>query len=414
MLSYCLTRKGNNILKIAYINTYPYGSTGTVVKQCSELASVNKNDTRIYVSTESKKKGIDNDDRYWGYGFENSVHYYLNLFTGYNGCFSYFGTKKMIKELESYKPDILHLHNLHNCYINLPMLFSYIKKNNIKVVWTLHDCWSFTGQCTHYTKIGCYKWKQGCYNCPQYMKYPKSYIDRTKTMYKLKKKWFTGIKDMIIVTPSDWLAKQVKQSYLHEYPVQVINNGIDLSIFKPNISSSYEEIKKTSKYIVLGAAYSWDNSKGLDVFIYLSQKLSEDYQIILVGTDKKVEAILPKNIISIKRTSDKQEMAALYSIADVFVNPTREDNYPTVNMEALACTTPVITFQTGGSAEIIDKTCGISVPVDDIEALYNGIIYICEKKPFTRQACISRSKIFDKDISSQKYLELYEEIHEKT
>jgi len=192
--------------------------------------------------------------------------------------------------------------------------------------------------------------------------------------------------------------------------MQVINNGIDLTIFKPSISSSYEKIKKTGKYIVLGAAYSWDNSKGLDVFIYLSRKLSSNYQIILVGTDDKVETILPKNIISIKRTSDKKGMAVLYSIADVFVNPTREDNYPTVNMEALACGTPVITFQTGGSAEIIDRTCGISVPVDDIDSLHQGIIDICEKKLFTRQVCVSKAKLFDKDISSKKYLELYERI----
>lgn len=410
MLLYYLIWKANIILKIAYINTYPYGSTGAVMKQCAELADKNENDTRIYISTESKKKGIYDDCRYWGYSIDNLMHYYLCLFTGYNGCFSTIGTKKMIKELESYNPDILHLHNLHNCYINLPVLFLYIKKNNIKVVWTLHDCWAYTGQCTHYTKIGCNKWKQGCYSCPQYMNYPKSYIDRTKTMYQLKKKWFTGIKDMTIVTPSKWLASEVKQSYLKEYPIQVINNGIDLTIFKPSISLSYEKIKKTGKYIVLGVAYSWDNSKGLDVFIYLSRKLSSNYQIILVGTDDKVETILPKNIISIKRTSDKKGMAALYSIADVFVNPTREDNYPTVNMEALACGTPVITFQTGGSAEIIDRTCGISVPVDDIDSLHQGIIDICEKKLFTRQVCVSKAKLFDKDISSKKYLELYERI----
>mgnify|MGYP002532974705 FL=1 len=157
----------------------------------------------------------------------------LARITGYNGCFAWIETHKLLKEIDKFHPDIIHLHNLHDSYINLPMLFSYIKKHDIPVVWTLHDCWSFTGQCPYFTMVKCDEWKTGCHDCPQYKEYPSSLYDNTKMMWRLKKKWFTGVKNMTIVTPSKWLAGLVKESYLRDYPVQVINNGIDLNVFKP-------------------------------------------------------------------------------------------------------------------------------------------------------------------------------------
>ena len=220
------------------------------------------------------------------------------------------------------------------------MLFKYIKKNNIPTVWTLHDCWPFTGKCPYFTIVKCEKWKNGCYKCPQYKDYPKTLYDNTKQMWKLKKKWFTGVHNLTIVTPSEWLAKLVHESYLKEYPVKIINNGIDLNLFRPSEKNRTDVVKKIKKqkYIVLGVAFDWGFRKGLDIFIKLTDILPTDkYQIVLVGTSSIIDKELPKSIISVHRTQNQEELVELYTLADVFAMPTREENFPTVNLEALAC-----------------------------------------------------------------------------
>lgn len=343
-----------------------------------------------------------------------NLHLMLAQSSGFEGLFSALSTAVFLKKVDKFHLDLIHLHNLHGWYINLPMLFNYIKKHNLPVVWTLHDCWSFTGHCPHFDMIGCEKWKTGCHDCPQYMEYPKSFVDNSKYMYKLKKKWFTGIENMTIVTPSNWLAELVKESFLKEYPVKVIHNGIDLSIFQPTPSNFREKYAVGDKYIVLGVAFGWGKRKGLDVFVDLAQRLdSEKYQIVLVGTDDAVDKQLPDNIVSIHRTQNQTELAEIYTAADVFANPTREDNYPTVNMESIACGTPVITFKTGGSPEMLDATCGSVVPKDDIDAMEKEIVRICETKPYSIEACLERAKSFDKDEKFQEYVELYEVINEQ-
>ena len=229
-------------------------------------------------------------------------------------------------------------------------------------------------------------------------------------MWEHKKKWFTGIQNLTIVTPSRWLAEQVKQSFLKDYPVKVINNGIDLNLFTRTESEFRIRYGCTNKKIVLGVAFGWGKSKGLDVFCALSKRLPEDYQIVLVGTDDKLDAQLPGNVISIHRTQNQCELAEVYSAADVFINPTRGDTFPTVNIESLACGTPVVTFAVGGSPEILDESCGVVVPRDDVDALESAIRYVCEKNPFTQDACIARAKRFDKQDRFQDYIDLYEQI----
>lgn len=215
---------------------------------------------------------------------------------------------------------------------------------------------------------------------------------------------------MTIVTPSRWLENLVKQSFLKGSPVSVIHNGINLAVFQPVSGNFREKNGLGNKRIVLGVAFGWDARKGLDVFIELSRRLPASYQIVLVGTDTNVDKLLPENILSIHRTQNQQELAEIYTAADVFVNPTREENYPTVNMEALACGTPVLTFQTGGSPEMLDESCGAVVACDDVDALEKEILRICTYKPYTEDACLEKAREFDQSERFKEYLKLYERV----
>lgn len=402
-------------MKTVLINSCNFGSTGNIMLEIAETAENGGYTAAVcYPQSRDNSRKQKEKDFVIGTRFSRNIHLMLAEITGLNGCFSYFSTLKLLKKLDKLKPDIIHLHNLHNCYINLSLLFKYIKKHNIKTVWTLHDCWAFTGHCPHFDMIGCDKWKTGCYSCPQYKEYPKSLFDNSKYMYRLKKKWFTDIKDMTIVTPSEWLASLVKESYLKDYPVKVINNGIDLNVFKPTESDFREKYALENKYIVLGVAFGWGKRKGLDVFIELAKRLDKGkYKIVLVGTDDNIDKLLPDNIISIHRTQNQTELAEIYTAADVFANPTREENYPTVNMESVACGTPVVTFNIGGSPEMLDETCGAAVAKDDNDAMYNEIIRICEAKPYSMEACIKKAKGFDKNEKFGEYIRLYEVLNEQ-
>lgn len=339
----------------------------------------------------------------------------LARITGFNGCFAWLETYKLLKKIDEFKPDIIHLHNLHDSYINLSMLFSYIKKHNVPTVWTLHDCWAFTGQCPHFTIVKCDKWKAGCHNCPQYKEYPASLYDNTKKMWQLKKKWFTGVKNMTIVTPSRWLARLAQESYLKEYSIRVINNGIDLNVFKPTQSNFRERYEiPADKHIILGVSFAWGYRKGLDCFVEMAEKLGEQYQIVLVGTDDEIDKNLPHNIISIHRTQNQKELAEVYSAANVFVMPTREENYPTVNMEAIACGTPVVTFRTGGSPEMLDDKTGKVVEANNIEVTEKAIKDICEKKGCNDEDYIvAYSKKFNMQKKFTDYIELYATVLEE-
>lgn len=397
------------------------GSTGKIMLQIAESARefnhTVKTYSPIYFNKKNKIKPLVNEHHFnWGSVSESCFHYYVGTIFGLNGLFSHRGTKQLIKQLDNFKPDIIHLHNLHNFTINLPLLFRYIKKENIKVVWTLHDCWAFTGLCPYFTMAKCEKWCDGCHNCPQISAYSKSFMDNSRIMYKLKKKWFTSLDNMVLVTPSQWLAGLVKQSFLGVYSVKVINNGIDLDVFKPTQSDFRNKynIPETKK-ILLGVAFGWGKRKGLDVFIELARRLdNEKFQIVLVGTDEKVDKLLPADIISIHRTENQQELAEIYSAADLFVNPTREENYPTVNMESIACGTPVLTFETGGSPEIPDDTCGSVVGCDDIDSMLVEIQSICGNKLYSAENCLRRAKSFDVNNRFKEYVKLYEDCTHST
>ena len=228
-------------------------------------------------------------------------------------------------------------------------------------------------------------------------------------MWELKKQWFTGVKEMTIVTPSSWLANEAKQSYLNEYDIKVVNNGIDLTVFQPRKSIFRKKYSLDNKYVILGVALVWDKRKGIDSFIELANRLDNRFCIVLVGTDDDVDKMLPDSIISIHKTQNQKELAELYSSADVFVNPTREENYPTVNMEAIACGVPVITYDTGGSPEIISENSGITVICDDVDMLEKEIINVCVNQIFSKSSCLKDAKKFNKDIRFRQYMNLYQQ-----
>lgn len=402
-------------MRIAEINMMHFGSTGKIMLSIAECARDSGNEVATF-SARFYHRGVNtvfpviHHHTYFGNRIENMIHLRLAQMTGFHGCFSALGTLKLLKMLDRFHPDVIHLHNLHNWSINFPLLMNYIKKRNVPVVWTLHDCWAFTGHCPYYGMVECDRWKTGCHSCPIYREYPQSFVDNSRYMWKHKKKWFTGLQNVTIVTPSRWLAEQVKQSFLKDYSVKVINNGIDLAVFRRTESDFRKKYGCIDKKIVLGVAFGWGKRKGLDVFAALSNRLTEDYQIVLVGTEDKLDNQLPENIISIHRTQNQRELAEIYSAADVFVNPTREETFGLVNVEALACGVPVVTFDTGGSPECIDESCGIVVPRDDVDALESAVRQVCEQNPFTCEACVARAKCFDQHERFQDYVNLYDQI----
>lgn len=400
-------------MKIVSVNSVNFGSTGKIMLQIADTARKAGHEALVaYPSSGSNKRNSSPDDITIGSAISRNIHLVLGRYTGRAGTFSRIATLGFLRRLSALHPDVIHLHNLHNSYINLPMLFKYIKKHNISVVWTLHDCWAFTGHCPHFTLAGCDKWRSGCHSCPSYREYPQSRVDNSKFTYALKKKCFTGVENLTVVTPSEWLAGLVRESFLGEYPIKVINNGIDLSVFKP-IESDFKKRHNIpdSKSVLLGVSFGWGEKKGLDVFVELASRLDpEKYQIVLVGTDDGVDACLPDNIISIHRTQNQTELAEIYSAADLFINPTREENYPTVNMEAIACGTPVLTFRTGGSPEIPDAATGSVVDCGDVDALEREIGRICAERPYSESACLERAGKFDMNQRFEEYVKLYESL----
>lgn len=395
-------------MKIVAINTLPAASTGGIMLGIGKIAEKHGH---MYTAFAGNWKGFPaKDNRYHIFGFrsENMLSALLARLTGLQNCFSVFGTIQLLKQIDRIKPDLIQLNNLHLNVINVPMLFRYLKKHRIPVFWTLHDCWTFTGHCPHFESIGCDKWKTGCYSCPIYRSYPASTFDNSAMMFRKKKKWYGSMERLCFIATSDWVHRQLQNSFLKHHLSIVIKNGIDLNVFKPSHSDFRKKNHCENKYLVLGVSFVWNKKKGLDVFCRLSEDLPDNYQVILVGVDEMLKNTLPSGIISIQRTQNQQELAELYSAADVFVNPTLEDTFPTVNLESLACGTPVVTFRSGGSGECLDDTCGAVVEKNDVTALRREITRACEEKIYSEDACVLRAGRFDMWECYEKYIRLYE------
>lgn len=389
-------------MKILMINVVcGIRSTGRICTDLAAALEVQGHEVKIAYGREKVPEQFQKYAVRIGSDFEVKLHGIKARLLDGCGFGSRKATEKFIEWVKKYDPDVIHLHNIHGYYINVEVLFNYLKTCGKKIIWTLHDCWSFTGHCVYFDYVGCDKWKTGCGCCPQKSEYPARIgPDMSKKHYETKKKLFTGIKDMTLVTPSQWLADLISQSYLKEYRTRIIFNGVDTDTFKPTKSNIKEQYNCQEKKIVLGVASVWDKRKGFDSFVELSKWLDSSYQIILVGLSKEQIEKLPKNIIGIERTNSANELAALYSAAYVFVNPTLEDNYPTTNIEAIACGTPVITYDTGGSPESANMY-GCNIPKKDFSALLTAI------KNLTQIEIGNIDVDFKNAV--QKYMYLYEE-----
>ena len=290
-------------------------------------------------------------------------------------------TRRFLRWVSAYDPDVIWLHNIHGYYIHMGELFAYLRRCGKQILWTLHDCWSFTGHCAYFDYAGCDKWKTQCGSCPQKREYPKSLLlDRSAGNYRKKKALFTGIPNLTLITPSHWLAGLVKESYLGDYPVEVAYNTIDPKIFRPVAGDFRQTHGLEGKRLVLGVASVWDRRKGLEDFLRLAEELDDSYRIVLVGLTREQVKALPPGILGLTRTDSPEQLARIYSCADVLVNPTYEDNYPTVNLEARACGTPVVCYDTGGSRETLGSS-DLLIPKGDRAALLRAIKQVCEETP---------------------------------
>lgn len=393
-------------MKVLQINSVcGIRSTGRICTDIADILKAGGGDCRVGYGRESVPEKYSSIAVRIGNEGDANRHAAMSRIFDNTGHGSKRATKEFIKWVKEYDPDVIHLQNIHGYYVNLELLFNYLKEAKKPVVWTLHDCWAFTGHCAHFDLIDCRKWENGgCHSCPQKKRYPTSMVfDRSKKNFIEKKQLFTGLSNMTIVTPSQWLADLVKRSFLGEYPIKVIHNGIDLSVFKPTPTGDFRErYGLQDKTVLLGVASAWGKSKGLYDFKKMSEMKSDNEAIVLVGLKPEQISDLPDGIIGISRTNNTQELAEIYTAADVFLNPTYEDTYPTVNLEAQACGTPVVTYRTGGSVE--------SVPGDYSADRGNAQALLDKARQVVASPEIIDASAFSRDICYGEYIDLYRQI----
>lgn len=399
-------------MKLLQINvTSNWGSTGRIVEDIGKEA-IERGITSFVAYGRNANNSISNTIRI-GTIMDIYVHYIQTRLLDRQGLASVGATKDLVDEIIKIAPDIIHLHNIHGYYLNFPILFKFLAQANIPVIWTLHDCWSFTGHCTHYSFIGCKRWQTSCHNCPQRRMYPKSLLfDRSRKNFVDKLNYFTSMKNLTLVTVSQWLASEIAKSFLKKYPTHVIHNGVDTEVFTPMIGKKNDFGIAEHKFVILGVASVWSPRKGLQDFFYLRQYLSADYIIILIGLDKKQIESLPKGIIGLQRTNSINELAKYYSIADVYLNTSVEETFGLTTVESLSCGVPAIVYNSTACTEVISKETGIVVEPHDIK----GIARVLQKMKineiiFDPQKCRERAVcFFNKNIQYSKYINLYNSI----
>ena len=395
-------------MRILQINaTVNTSSTGRIAEEMGQVIMANGHESFIAYGRQaqsSKSNLIKIGNR-----FDTIRHGATSLLFDRHAFGSHGATEQLVTSIKKIEPNIIHLHNVHGYYLNISTLFQYINATQVPVVWTFHDSWPYTGHCTYYDSVGCKKWQTECYNCPKTKFYPKSlFVDQSRINFQDKKALYSNSDNMVVVTPSRWLSKEVKQSFLSKHKIKVIHNGIDLAIFKPRL----DQLSKNNDKVILGVANTWDKRKGLAEFLKLSQLLPNEYKIVLIGLNTRQIKLLPENILGIKRTANQTELAKWYNKAMVFVNPTWQDNFPTTNLEALACGTPVITYNTGGSPEAVDEKTGFVVEKGDINGLLRAINKVDKlgKEHFSANCRERAERLYNKDDRYNDYINLYEEV----
>ena len=403
--------------KLLQINsTANWGSTGKIAEQIGECAMAHGWESYIAYgrsNNPSKSKLLRIGSKFGIYWHVLETRLFDN-----HGLSSRLATRKLIKQIEVIKPDIIHLHNIHGYYINYKILFEYLAKRDIEVVWTLHDCWSFTGHCSHFTAEECYQWQTVCRNCKYHKEYPASLTSRARSNFELKKSLFMGIKSRLTLTPvSKWLAKQTEQSFFSGGNITYIYNGVDTSVFIP-IKDSDIRSKYTieDKKILLGVASVWDEKKGLGDYYKLREHITSEYVIVLVGlTETQINA-LPNGIVGIRRTESQQELAELYSAADIVLSLSRAETFGLTIAEGMACGTPAIAYNATATPELVTPETGLIIDkIGDIDSLITAIEEISSKgKKLYTAACRKHAEEnFDKERCFAKYINLYTEILNK-
>ncbi len=398
--------------KIFYISgSINFGAPGRILEQMGLLAQKHGYEVMVAHSTRN-----ENPSQLPHFAMttkcQEVIHAIGAKLLDLHGLLSTKQTKALVERIKEYQPDIIHLHNIHGYFCNFKVLFEYLDTIDTPIVWTMHDCWPFTGRCFHFVGANCYKWKTGCYDCQSEAGYTVSkYVDRSKSFYELKKRLFSSVKNMTMVPVSNWQATFLKDSFLKNCNVHTIHNGVDLKKFLPVDGVRLREKHQLEgKFVLLGVASPWNMRKGLGDFCKLRLMLSFDFAIILVGLKPEQMEKLPEGIIGISRTESQRELAEYYSMADVFVNLTYLDTFPTVNLEALACGTPVLTYKTGGSPEAVDEQTGVVVEQRDLKEVVR-VLCSMKRDKFSSSACRKRAEeLFDKDKCFESYIKLYDSL----
>lgn len=401
-------------MRILQVNAiYGSKSTGTIVKDIDLLLQSESHES--YVAFQ-KSTEVPTNGYKIGNKLDYKIHALLTRLLGKQGYFSIASTKKFLKYIDKIKPDIVHLHNLHSNYINLNMLLEYLAIKNIHTVITLHDCWFFTGKCFHYQVANCNKFKDSCGDCPLLKNdVPSWFFDPTAQVLSDKKKLFNNIKSLTVVGVSNWISSEAKKGIFKDKDVVTIHNGVDINIFRPTSSKIREKLGLKDEFVILGSADKWLNPLNRQVFNYIISNITPEMKIVIFGCNKDQQKQLPESVIGIGYITDRNEMAKIYSMADVFVNLTLEEALGLVNIESLACGTPVITYESGGSPETISERTGIVITKGDKEALLKAILKIKDRgKTFYEQKCLNHvEKNFIVEDRYKEYVDLYNEIKDE-
>lgn len=393
-------------------------STGRIMQEIGELAMANGWES--YIAYSRGRDGIKPcQSQLVPVGDKWSVRWHgvMTRLFDRHGLASTGATKAFIEEIKRIGPDVIHIHNIHGYFLNYRLLFDYLATANIPVIWTVHDCWLYTGHCYYYSYERCNRWETHCKDCPQQRKFPASYLfDRAAANFDDKQNAFCSIPQSLlrIVPVSHWMRDEMSRSFLKGYDYQVIHNGIDTEVFAPSDVTAVKQKYglEGKRRVFLGVASIWSDEKGLAEFKYIASQLNADEALVMVGVSEEVRASLPKNIVAISRTENIQQLAQLYAASDVFINPTWQDNYPTVNLEAIACGTPVVTYRTGGSIESVTADTGLVVEQGDIEGLLKAAREVTSKgKAYYVPRCRAYALAnFRKEDRYADYLRLYDEM----
>ncbi len=390
-------------MKVLQVNSVcGVGSTGKI---CVDIAKILKEQGHdcVIAYGRGQAKGWDKTYKITS-SLGNKIHYLKSRIFDKHGLGSSWETKRFIKFIKEYNPDVIHLHNIHGYYLNYKILFKFLQTYQGKVVWTMHDMWTMTGHCAY--TYECEKWHNGCHNCSKLKEYPNAILDNSIKNYKLKKKLFTSIKNLTIVTVSHWLRDEFKKSFFKNCNIEVVHNGIDLNLFKPYESDFREKNNLVGKKVLLAVADRWTERKGFSDFLKLAEMLDENTKLVMVGLTEEQKNSLPKSIIGITRTENQKQLAELYSTVDLFVNLTYSDTFGMVNVESLACGTPALTYKTGGSPETISEEVGYVVEQGNVDEVYE-IIKTFNKTQNIKNLCIQHATKFDKKLKFEEYIKLY-------